>query len=63
MLSGAWLAQRRQELGLSQVQVAEEAGIQQASLSRIECCRQIASPAVQRKLAKALGFELDKEIA
>jgi len=57
VLSGEWIAQRRQELRKTQTELADEIGIEQATLSRIENGHQIALPETAEKLGRALGFQ------
>jgi transcriptional regulator with XRE-family HTH domain len=58
VLSGAWLRERREALGLSQSETARLAGIQQGHLSRLEAGIHGCSPKTEAKLAKALKFRV-----
>lgn len=50
----------RQKLGLTQREIAEAAGVTNATISRIEARRFNPEPAVAIKLANALGLTLDQ---
>lgn len=51
----------RREKGLSQAKVARAAGIDQATMSRIESGRYVPYPSELQRVADALGFEGDPQ--
>jgi DNA-binding XRE family transcriptional regulator len=55
--SGAWLAQRRRARGRGQRELADEVGIEQATLSRIEHGHQVPKPETLAKLGRVLEFQ------
>jgi len=60
-ISGSWLRQRREALGLTQTAVADAAGIGQSNLSNVEAGRRVCGPEVEARLAKVLGFSPSPE--
>ncbi|MER7000628.1 helix-turn-helix transcriptional regulator [Streptomyces sp. NPDC000410] len=50
---------RRQELGLSQAEVAERAGLTQAKISRVEGADAVPTLPLLRRLARALNASLN----
>lgn len=63
MSVGANIRTRREELGLSQMEIAEKAGVSQAMLCQIE--RETKNPSLQvaAEIAKALRCELTELLA
>ncbi|MFI5932586.1 helix-turn-helix domain-containing protein [Actinoplanes sp. NPDC051494] len=55
---GERIAGRREELGLTQEQVAERSGVRQSDISRIERGRANPTRATLEKIAAALGAQL-----
>jgi transcriptional regulator with XRE-family HTH domain len=56
------LVQRRNELGLSQQQLADRVGCLQLSIHNIEAGKHQPTPAMLQKLCTALGLEFDVSI-
>ncbi|MEU8386285.1 helix-turn-helix transcriptional regulator [Streptosporangium sp. NPDC048865] len=59
LLLGQQVHNRRTELGLSQAEPAERAGMTQQQVSRLETGGVTPTPALLRRLAKALDAELN----
>jgi transcriptional regulator with XRE-family HTH domain len=56
------LVQRRNELGLSQQQLADKIGCLQLSIHNIEAGKTQPTPSMLQKLCKELGLEFDVSI-
>jgi transcriptional regulator with XRE-family HTH domain len=56
------LVQRRNELGLTQQQLADKLGCIQLSVSNIEIGKNQPTPEMLQKICKALGLEYDVSI-
>lgn len=54
----AMLVRRREELGLTQTELAERAGLQQTSVARLERCRVVPRLDMLLRLADVLGLDV-----